>query len=201
VLELGAGIGHHTIHFLPRKRYLASDINRHALAYLRNLAVGKPYFEVARIDVNERKHLEALAGQFDTVLCLNLLEHLADPRAALENAQLALEPGGRLIVLVPQGAWLHASLDRAVGHLRRFDRDELRGLLESAGLSVVSLRDFNRLAVPGWLVNGRVLERERVSRVQLKAFNTLCPYLAGLDRFMPWQGLSLIAVAAKAAPR
>jgi glycosyltransferase involved in cell wall biosynthesis len=195
VLELGAGIGHHTIHFLPRQRYLASDVNKHALAYLKNLGVGKPYFEVARIDATERGPFEALAGQFDTVLCLNLLEHLEDPRTALENAQLALAPGGRIIVLVPQGPWLHASLDRAVGHLRRFERGELQSLLESAGLRVSSLRDFNRLAVPGWLVNGRLLERERVSRVQLKTFNTLCPYLGGLDRFLPWSGLSLVAVA------
>lgn len=197
VLELGAGIGYHTVHLLPRKRYLASDVNKHALAYLRNLAVGKPYFEVARIDVTERPPFERLAGQFDTVLCLSLLEHLADPRAALENAKLALEPGGRLIVLVPQGPWLHSSLDRAVGHQRRFECAELRALLENAGLHVASIRDLNRLAVPGWLVNGRVLERERVSRVQLKAFNTISPYLGGLDRLLPWSGLSLLAVAVK----
>jgi glycosyltransferase involved in cell wall biosynthesis len=194
VLELGAGIGHLTIHFLPRERYLATDVNVHALDYLRNLAVGKPYFEVARLDVMERAGFEALRGQFDTVLCLNLLEHVADPALALANARLALAPGGRLIVLVPQGEWLYSSLDRGVGHLRRFRREELVALLERAGLRVRSVRDFNRVAVPGWLVNGRLLERGRVSRLQRKAFNTLCPHLQGLDRVLPWAGLSLIAI-------
>jgi glycosyltransferase involved in cell wall biosynthesis len=194
VLEIGAGIGNLTLQFLPRPRYLATDINPNALAFLRNLAVGKPYLEVRRLDVLDAAGFRDLAGQFDTVLCLNLLEHLDDPLPALRNASSALTPGGKLVVLVPQGPGLHTSLDRAVGHRRRFRRDELVDLFRQAGLRVASLRDFNRLGVPGWYWNGRVLQRQRISLVQLKLFNTLCPSLSRLDPLLPWPGLSLIAV-------
>ncbi len=194
VLELGAGIGNLTLRFLPRRRYVASDINQHALAFLRNMSLGKPYLEVRRLDATDPESFRRLAGQFDTVLCLNLLEHVLDPQAVLENLRPALEPGGKVIVLVPQGQWLYSSLDLAVGHTRRFGRAEVVELLRAAGFRVAALRDFNRLAVAGWLVNGRLLRRERLSLLQLKVFNTLCPYLNRVDDKLPWPGLSLVAI-------
>jgi glycosyltransferase involved in cell wall biosynthesis len=197
VLELGAGIGNLTIQFLPRTRYVATDINPNALDFLRNFAVGKPYLEVRRLDLLSRRDFAGLAAQFDTVLCLNLLEHLDDPLSALCNAATALAPGGKLIVLVPQGPRLHGSLDRAVGHTRRFRRGELVDLFREAGLRLTSVRDFNRAAAPGWYWNSRVLRRQRVSLSQLKIFNTLCPYLARIDAHLPWPGLSLLAIGTR----
>jgi SAM-dependent methyltransferase len=158
------------------------------------MSVGKPYFEVARLDITDREAFAPHAGQFDTVLCLNLLEHLADPQRALEHAALALAPGGKLLTLVPQGPWLRSSLDDAVGHERRFTREALAELLRRAGLQVAEVRDFNRLAVLGWLLNGRLLRRQRLDPVQLKAFNTLAPYLNLFDDAFPWPGLSLVAI-------
>src|SRR4029079_4296709 len=85
VLEIGAGIGNISTWLLPRDRYVASDINPHYLDYLRNLAIGKPYFEVAPINLEAEADFAAWRGCFDTVVCLNVLEHVNDPRAALRN--------------------------------------------------------------------------------------------------------------------
>jgi SAM-dependent methyltransferase len=193
VLEVGAGIGNLTTHLVPRDRYRATDVNPDYLAYLANFALGKPYLEVGPLDVQQADAFRPLAGRFDTVVCLNVLEHLDEPVAVLRNLRSALAPGGRAVVLVPQGPGRHNSLDRALGHRVRYTRQRLRDAVVAAGFEVEALLDFNRSAVPGWRVNGW-LRRKHFSRVQLKLFDSMVWLARRVDRLLPWRGLSLIAI-------
>ncbi|MCH7666270.1 MAG: glycosyltransferase [Acidobacteria bacterium] len=195
VLEIGAGIGNITSFLIPRDRYLASDINDHYLHYLNNYAGGKPYLDVARVDLEDPATFAALGETFDTVVCLNVLEHVRDPLAALRNLHSILEPGGRAVVYVPAGQWLYSSIDESLDHRVRYDRKTLAGQLESCGFEVEHMQSFNKASVPGWFWNGKILRRRGFSRVQLKLFDWLVPILRRIDRLLPWQGLGLIAVA------
>lgn len=198
VLEVGAGIGTLTNQFIPRELYVACDINPHYLRYLDAYAVGKPYLRVLKVDVGEPADFRDLRGEFDTALIVNVLEHVEPEQQALRNLHSALEPGGRVVALVPQHAGLMGSLDQALGHLRRYDPARLGAALADAGFAVERIFDFNRVSVPGWWLNGRVLRRKSFSRVQLKILDTAMPLLSRVDRLWPWRGLSLIAVARKA---
>ncbi|MFL6195908.1 MAG: glycosyltransferase [Thermoanaerobaculia bacterium] len=195
VLEIGAGIGNITTWLLPRDSYLASDINPHYLDYLRNLALGKPYLQVDRIDLEDPACFTPWAGRFDTVVCLNVLEHVRDPLLALRNMYDALEPGGRLVLYVPQGQKLYSSLDEVLGHRVRYSREMLSGELRATGFEIEQLRDFNHSGVPGWWLNGRILKRRHFSRNQLKVFNMAVPVLRRVDSLIPGRGLGIIAVA------
>jgi glycosyltransferase involved in cell wall biosynthesis len=195
VLEIGAGIGNITTWLLPRDLYLASDINPHYVGYLHNLALGKPYLSVARVDLEQPADFAPWQGCFDTVICLNVLEHVRDPLLALANMRSALAPGGRLILYVPQGQGLYSSLDEVLGHRCRYSEEMLREELATAGFTLEHLRDFNRAGVPGWYVNGKLLRRRRFDRFQLKLFNMLVPLARRADRLLPWPGLGMIAVA------
>jgi glycosyltransferase involved in cell wall biosynthesis/phospholipid N-methyltransferase len=197
VLEIGAGIGNITHWLTPRDRYVASDINPQYLGYLRNLAMTKPYLEVRRVDLEAPEDFRDLAGGFDTVVCLNVLEHVADPATALQNLHSALEPGGRVVLYVPQGKDLYSSLDEVLHHRTRYERDELAAELEAAGFEVETIRDFNRASVPGWWWNGKKLGRRRFGKIQLKVFDMLVPLLRRVDRRIPWRGLGLIGVGRK----
>jgi glycosyltransferase involved in cell wall biosynthesis/phospholipid N-methyltransferase len=197
VLEIGAGIGNLTTWLLPRDLYVASDINPHYLAYLKNFALGRPYLQVERIDVEDSADLARWAGRFDTVVCLNVLEHARDPLQALRNLHGVLEPGGRLVLYVPQGPRLYSRLDEVLGHRRRYSKADLGEELRQAGFALELLRDFNRFAVAGWYLNGKVLKRSRLGRVQLKLFNILVPLLRHIDSVLPLPGLGLIAVATR----
>ena len=199
VLEIGAGIGNLTGWLLPRERYVASDVNPNYLAYLRNAAAGKPYLEVARVDLERADDFAPLAAQFDTVVCLNVLEHVRDPDAALRNMRAALQPGGRVVLYVPQGQGLYSTLDEALQHRCRYGPAMLLGELERAGLEVETWRHFNRASVPAWWLNGKVLRRRGFSRVQLKTMDWLAPVMRRLDGVLPWKGLGLIAVARRPA--
>ena len=197
VLEIGAGIGNLTSLFVPRDRYLASDVNPAYLAYLENLSVGKPYLEVSLLDLDKDEGFEAVADQFDTVICLNVLEHVPDPVGALQRMAGALEPGGRLVLYVPVGPKLYSSLDEALGHRCRYSAESLKSEIEKVGLRVENTQPFNRVSVPAWWFNGKVLDRRSFSRIQLKIFDLMVPILRRLDRFLPWPSLGLIVVARK----
>ena len=197
VLEVGADIGTLTNQFIPRELYVASDINPHYLNYLRSYSSGKPYLHVFRVDVESPSDFEDLRTAFDTVVLVNVLEHVRDERQALRNIYDVLEPGGRAVVLVPQHPALFGSLDKVLGHRERYTRATLTRSLTDTGFRIETLVDFNRFSVPGWFINARMFRRKTFSRLQLKLLDTAMPVLGRLDGLCPWPGLSLIAVAAK----
>jgi 2-polyprenyl-3-methyl-5-hydroxy-6-metoxy-1,4-benzoquinol methylase len=198
VLEIGAGIGNLSHCLAPRREmYLASDIDDEHLARLRTRLAHRPNFRAVGCDLSRRADFDALAGTLDTVVCLNVLEHVEDDAAGLENIHRALAPGGRAIVLVPEGMSVYGELDRVLGHFRRYAKEELKGKMETAGFEVERVIEFNRVTRPGWWWNGRVLKRRRFSRIQLGVFDRMVWLWKRVDGWLPWKGTSLIAVGWK----
>jgi glycosyltransferase involved in cell wall biosynthesis len=196
VLEIGAGTGNLTLQLIPRKLYWASDINPHYLTYLQNLLPEHPYLRVGYTD-GEIQDSYPSEERFDTVICLNVVEHLANDFGALRNIWEALEEGGRAIVLVPCGPNLFGTLDEVLGHHRRYTRAQFEELAEQAGFQVEALLAFNRIGSPAWWLNGRLLRRKTFGLWQIKALNFLTPLFRVIDRFLPLPPLSLIAVLRK----
>jgi len=199
VLELGSGIGNLTRTLCPREAYTASDVNPHYLDYLRSTFHSRPYLDVRKVDLGDAADFEDLAGQYDSVVCLNVLEHLEDEAASLSNIRRALEPGGRAVILVPQGPRLHGTLDEVLGHVRRYTRASLSEALSKAGFETERLFDFNRATMPAWWFNGKVLRRRHFGRLQLKLMNMSVWLLRRLDPVLPWHGVSIVAVARRRA--
>ncbi|MFN2513885.1 MAG: glycosyltransferase [Pyrinomonadaceae bacterium] len=197
VLEIGAGIGTLTNQFIPRALYVASDINPYYLNYLRSYSFGKPYLHVMKIDAGNPDHFRGLEEQFDTVVMINVLEHVPDAQKALRNLWATLQPGGRAIILVPQNPALYGSLDKVLEHRERYTVTLLEEQLTNAGFRVAEVKNFNRFSVPGWWLNGKLLRRKKFSRIQLKAIDTLLPVLRRLDDLWPWRGLSIIGIGVK----
>jgi glycosyltransferase involved in cell wall biosynthesis len=197
VLEIGAGIGTLTSQFIPRDRYVATDINAHYLHYLRSYAAGKPYLQVARVDAGRPEDFVALGGSFDSVLMINVLEHVPDEQLALANVRDALVAGGRAVILVPQHPKLYNSLDDALEHRERYTAEGLRASLERAGFEVERVFDFNRTSVPAWFVNGGLFKRRTFSRFQLKGLELMMPIVRRVDTLCPWGGLSVIGIGVK----
>ncbi|HUK90236.1 MAG TPA: glycosyltransferase [Blastocatellia bacterium] len=201
ILELGAGIGTLTSQFIPREFYLASDVNPNYLHYLKSYSFGKPYLQVSKIAAEDPADFAGLESEFDTVLMVSVLEHVKDERQAFRNVWSALSPGGRVVVLAPQHPGLYGSLDTALGHQKRYTVEELNTALTESGFAVEAVVNFNRFAVPGWWVNGTVLKRKGFSRLQLKIVDVLMPLLKRVDRFLPWGGLSIVAIGVKPSQR
>lgn len=197
VLEIGAGIGNMSLQFLPRDHYIASDLDSLHLNYLKALTAKRPKLKVAKVDAQCAADFEPHQGDVDTVVCLNVLEHIPDAPAALRNMYNVLQPGGRVIILVPQGRWLYSSLDKALDHVKRYTKRDLTDELTAQGFEVEKLFHFNKMGVLGWALNGRLLGRTKMAKYQLKMYDALTPLWRRIDRLFPWHGLSVIAVARK----
>jgi SAM-dependent methyltransferase len=140
---------------------------------------------------------EKMTGSIDTIICVNVLEHVDDDAGAMRNMHAALPPDGRLVLLVPHLQSLFGTLDEALEHRRRYAKDGLRALAQAAGFSVETIFEFNRASAPGWLLNGRLLRKRDFGRFQLKIFDSLVWLFRLIDGWLPWPGQSVVLVARK----
>jgi len=197
ILEIGAGIGNLTRHLARRRQsYVATDIDQEALARLRVRFQHRPNLSVRACDLTREE--DFVPGSVDTVICLNVVEHIEDDHQALMNIHRTLEPGGRAIILVPEGMSVYGQLDVVLGHVRRYSAEELRLKMERAGFQVERIVEFNRVTRPGWWLSGKVLRRSTFSRFQLAVFDRMVWLWKGLDNWLPWKPTSVIAIGRKA---
>jgi SAM-dependent methyltransferase len=193
VLEVGSGIGNLSAFLVDRERVVLTDTRPEYLERLRARFARHPHVAVSHLYLPDDD--SALNGErFDTVICLNVLEHVADDRASLRAMRALLAPGGRLVLLVPALPVLYGALDEALGHHRRYTVAKLRAGFSEAGLRPVHIEYFNVAGIPGWWLAGRVLRRRLIPARSLALFEALVP-LFRLERFVPWRlGQSLIAI-------
>jgi glycosyltransferase involved in cell wall biosynthesis len=195
VIEIGAGMGNLTRHLVAgRKRYLATDVDREHLGVLANSLAHRPNLEIAQLDAACAEDSSPYLEQMDTVICLNVLEHIDDDLQALRNIRSMLEDGGRAIILVPCGQSLFNSLDEELGHFRRYSEGQLRERMTAAGFDVETILRFNRASRPGWWLNGSVLKRRTISRLQLRNFDRLVWFWRRVDAHLPWSQTSIIGI-------
>lgn len=195
VLEIGAGIGNLTeILHTACTRYVASDSDEEHVAALR---ARFPQVEAVRCNAAVSGEFAPLIGRFNTVVCLNVLEHIADEGATLQNLFSALRPQGKAIVLVPQGSSAFGSLDEVLLHQRRYSEAQLAREMEKAGFHLENMLRFNRATYPGWLLNSRILRRRTLSSSQLYLFDLMVPLWRRIDRVLPWPSTSLIAIGVR----
>lgn len=198
VLEIGAGMGNLTRALARgRERYIAADIDQEHLSRLRSRLAHYVNVEARTCDLSKSADFEPLAASVDTVICLNVLEHIEDDLGALRNIFTALAPGGRAIVLVPCGQEIFGRLDVILGHYRRYSDAQLQGVFEKAGFQVQQILHFNHISRPSWYITGKLAKRERISRFQLKIFDRLVWLWRRIDGVIPWKPTSLIAIATK----
>jgi SAM-dependent methyltransferase len=196
VLEIGAGIGNMSAFLAdqPRvERVVLTDTEPYYLGRLRERFAGQSHVSVAELRLPAVSP-GLVAERLDTVICLNVLEHIEDDRASLRAMHDLLQPGGRLALLVPSLRALYGTLDEALGHFRRYVPDELSEKLQAAGFRLRRLEYFNLAGVPGWWFAGRVLRRRLIPAGALRWYEALVP-LFRLERLLPWRiGQSLIAI-------
>jgi glycosyltransferase involved in cell wall biosynthesis len=199
VLEIGAGIGNLTRALIPRvKCYVATDLDPEHMARLTTRLQHRPNLRVRYCDLTNPDDFTEFAGTMDSVICLNVLEHIEDDLLGLRNIYSALSPGGRAIVLVPHGQEIFGSLDVALGHFRRYSHQELKSKMEQTGFRVETILEFNRISRPGWYVSGRILNRTTLDPMQMKLFDKMVWLWRRIDPYLPWPPTSIIGIGVKA---
>ncbi len=197
VLEVGSGVGNQTRYFVDRDRVVASDIEPH---YVRELVARfgrRSNVRIAsyRFPLDDASRGELADEHLDTIVCMNVLEHIENDESTLRDFASVLPSGGHMVLLVPALPALYGSLDIYLKHFRRYDKTQFDALVTRAGFEVEKIRYLNQPAVFGWWLNSRLLRRKTLPRGQLAAFKWLQPLLRREERHEPSFGMSLLVLA------
>jgi SAM-dependent methyltransferase len=194
VLEVGAGLGDFAAQLTGRKRLVVSDSDPFCLWALRARLGSRPEVEVRALDLFREIEVDP---PVDSVVAINVLEHLEEDVRALKAMGSTVIAGGNVVLLVPGYPSLYGEFDRAVGHLRRYTPEALRQAVEAAGLQVTVLKPVNLLGGLAWWAAVRMGGRARPTPTLVKLYDQVIVPLvrASERRFDPPFGQSVICVA------
>lgn len=135
----------------------------------------------------------------DSVIAVNVLEHVVDDEALLRTINRVLLPGGLVLLFVPALPLLYGTLDESFQHIRRYTKRALARRLEETGFRVERLHYFNCLGVVAWFVAGKILKRKTIRITDARDYDRwIVPWASRLEsRWTPPFGQSLVAVARK----
>ena len=198
VLEVGCGVGTFTrLLAAGGCNVLAVDLDAGFVETARAATAGLANVRIEVADIAEA----AWRGCFDTIVMLEVLEHIEDDLAILRRLNAALTAGGRLLLKVPAMPSLYGAADRAVGHHRRYTARGLERTMRDAGFAGPRTWHFNVAGAAAWWLNGTLLGRAGPPARQIAAFEALVPVLRRLDGLARFGfGLSLFAVGHKSPP-
>jgi 2-polyprenyl-3-methyl-5-hydroxy-6-metoxy-1,4-benzoquinol methylase len=200
ILEVGAGIGTMSRQLVDMADLVVGIEPNLNCATIAQQEMGQhPNFSLRTCHLEECDPGELASHRFDTVICVNVLEHIADDVAALKSFGRTLTPGGHAIVWVPAVQAAYGPLDAELGHHRRYSKRTLGAAFEAAGFELVRLRYTNPIGLLGWMYNAHITKSRTHSPGQVKLFETLvAPWALPLDRLVPPPiGLSVVAIGRK----
>jgi SAM-dependent methyltransferase len=196
VLEVGAGIGANT-------RFLDPGGNQRWVCLEPDPQLVQQLTENLRQTPNRCRY-ETFCGtlqsldtqqQFDTIIYIDVLEHIENDKDELAAAAECLSNGGRIIVLSPAHQWLFSPFDAAIGHFRRYNRSMLRSISPS-GLSLERLMYLDSAGLTASAANHLLLRQSMPTKVQLRFWDRwIIPVSRVLDRLLLYSvGKSIVAV-------
>lgn len=198
VVEVGAGIGNISVILLEGRPLRLDVIEPDAHMFARLSERLESHANV----VAHRGFLGAMAGErirdMDSVVSVNVLEHVEDDASELALMHSILRPGGHLCLWVPAVPALYSRLDRSLGHYRRYRRDELARKLADAGFEILLLHYRDLVGMVAWFVSCRMLGQELTKGRGLLYDRLVLPTTSIIGRWIrPPLGKNLIAVARK----
>ena len=198
VLEVGSGIGTMSRQLADMAEHVVGiEPNMNCAVRVQELMRNHPRFTLRTCHLEECDPAELASHRFDTVVCVNVLEHIDNDVAALRMFREAVVPGGRVLIFVPAVQAAYGPLDAELGHHRRYSPATLAKAFQAAEMDLRLLRYTNPIGLLGWMFNAHVTKARTHSLTQVRLFETLiAPWALPLERLLPPPpiGLSLVAV-------
>jgi SAM-dependent methyltransferase len=160
VVEVGAGTGSFSELLLERRLESLSLVEPSTAMYQQlceRVAESQNVTTYNDVFENVAEQIR-LAERPDSIIYVNVLEHIADDVHELSVINKTLDAGGRIFIFVPALRWLHGSYDRQINHFRRYTRTELEKKCVAAGFRVIASRYFDLFGVLPWWVKYKVLQ-------------------------------------------
>ncbi len=209
LVEVGAGIG--TVTNLLIRDYLTRTPGTRLEAFEPAPALYKQLcaeidrrqpdlMQSGRITLTEG-YFQASPDKCDSIILINVLEHIEDDRAMVRMAHQALTPGGVLIIYSPALQWLYSAHDKMVGHYRRYKKGDLETLVRAQGFDTVESKYMDVMGVVPWyfvnVLGGATSINPRLARLYDRWFVPVTRSVEGV--WTPPVGKNILLVARKTA--
>jgi 2-polyprenyl-3-methyl-5-hydroxy-6-metoxy-1,4-benzoquinol methylase len=198
ILDIGSGFGTFVEYYKDKEIVLCVEPSTDACGFLLDRFAGMDNIVLLSTDVNDDVVIErAKELSIDTIVCLNVLEHIKDDKLVISNMNNVLKTGGKLILYVPAMKMIYGTLDVALYHHRRYDKSELEKMLKEAGFEILSSRYMNFLGVLSWFIYSRVLKRSIPAEGRILFYDKyLVPIVSFIEKIIrPPFGQSLLIIA------
>ncbi|WP_418791093.1 class I SAM-dependent methyltransferase [Phosphitispora sp. TUW77] len=203
VLDIGSGTGNLVELFLPNvENILCTDLFAENIEFMKNRFQNNCKVKFLMGDfIDSELNLDSF--RFDTVTCVNVLEHIEEDLLALAKMKEFLQPSGKIVLLVPAFQFLYGSMDIASGHYRRYNPGVLRKHADSLNLKIVDDFYLNVFGIIPWFVNGKIMKKnkpysETLGKQKIGVYNKVIPILEKVDEFNPFPiGISEIIILQK----
>jgi len=197
LLEFGSGIGNISELLSAYTPLCLTDTDERMLAHLEHKFSPIHDVSVNFLDITQPPP-EHLVGSFQTVIGINVLEHVEDDEKALLHLGTVLKPSGRLLLLVPAKKWAYTDLDKQLGHFRRYEKKELAEKLAKASFQIEKLYFFNVVGLMSWIIRDKLQRSGGLRPYQISSFDSIVPILKRVESKISLPvGISLIAIAQK----
>lgn len=198
VVEAGCGNGNISQYLIHKDLLIGIDIDAD---FVKKLNEKYSYLDGAKFICSDLQFLDV--GEIkkhnpDSIVSINVLEHVDDDEKAIQNFHKILGSNGKIILIVPAMHYLYCNLDKNLGHKRRYDKNQLRHLLEKNGFEIEKINYFNFFGVFGWFFSGHILRNSILPSGQLMIYEYLVPIFKAIEKIIgPPIGLSLFVTAKK----
>ncbi len=199
VVEVGCGIGNFTRMIASRQHVIGVDIDAKCIAQHQARFNHQQNIRSMVLDAMDPKFLDLKAESPDSVVCLNVLEHIEDDLGTLKAFASILPKGGKAVLIVPAFMALYGPIDKFLGHYRRYTCAGFAKTANQAGFHPTELRYMNTVGFFGWWANAKIFQRTEQSEGQIELFDKrIVPVLEKLEGWVtPPFGQSVFAVLEK----
>jgi SAM-dependent methyltransferase len=198
ILEIGCGIGGILERLPPCSLIHSLDVEEDVLEAARERFKARSECQFSLLDISTcdlSELVQLQTSQFNTIMAINVLEHIEDDVTLLQRAEQLLVPGGYLLLLVPAHQWLYGDYDRLDGHHRRYSLGVLKSVVGQTSFEICRMHYFNLLGAIGWWLHYRLLRRKMHGTRQFGFMSRMIPLMRFAERVVsPPIGLSVVAV-------
>jgi SAM-dependent methyltransferase len=204
ILEIGSGLGTYSEKIAhdkpPNSRLMITEIAPRYLQELEKKFSSKDNnILVSKLDLNCKEDYEKIGYErFDSVLGLNVLEHVKNDEFALQQLYKMLKDKGTMVLLVPCHKFLYNELDKKAGHFRRYTKKEIEYKVCKTQFIIQKVFYFNMLGIIGWYLNGSVAKNPQINANAYRIFDKLVPVSRYIEMLLGRKfGLSIICILSK----
>lgn len=203
LLEIGSGIGNISQFFMVDKvQCTLTDLRQNYCDILAEKFKDQPTLEgilkVNLVHPDFDREYAHLLGKYDSIVALNVVEHIEDDNLAIANCYKLLSKGGHIIILVPAYQVLYNKFDEILEHFRRYTSTSLQRIIKNGNFEIIHNQYFNFIGIAGWIVTGSIMRKETIPEGQMKFYNKLVPIFKVVDKVVLNKiGLSTICIGRK----